>query len=78
MGARELGDPGEDLRPCYVGTTFRGVYVKQHLLGGGQQDVVSGAVELVEEVKPLVIEAEHLGRYVQVPPAARYAESMPM
>ena len=23
VGAREPGDPGEDLRPCYAGTTFR-------------------------------------------------------
>ena len=63
---RELGDPREDLRPRGACPAFGGVDVNEHLLRRGQQDLIAGAPELVEQMKALVIEAEHLGRYVQV------------
>jgi hypothetical protein len=71
---RDLGHPAEHARAGGRGAAGVPVDVDEHVLRSGHQDALAGAAELVEDVQALVVEAEYLGRHLEVIAGERLGE----
>jgi hypothetical protein len=71
---RDPRDPVENLGLRGTRAGHDAVHVQEHLLGRGQRGVLARAIQLVEDVQALVVEAEHLRRDVQELTRGRFAQ----
>src|SRR4030081_1161241 len=72
-----FGDPGqarEHLRACWPGASAGRLDVQVHLLGPRQRRAAVRPVERMEEMEPLLVEAQHLGADLDAVAGAGLAE----